>query len=41
MMKWGTLCLPKDFGGLGILDTRVMNDVLPGKWAWRILKANE
>ena len=41
MMKWENLCLPKDFGGMGIMDTRSMNKVLLGKWAWRMLRANK
>lgn len=41
MVKWPNLCLPTDFGGLGILDTRLMNDALIGKWGWRMLKADE
>lgn len=30
MMKWDHLCIPKDFGGLGILNTRFINEVLLG-----------
>jgi hypothetical protein len=26
MTKWGILCLPEDYGGLGILNTRLMNE---------------
>jgi len=35
------MCLPKDFGGLGIMNTRVMDEALLGKWVWRMLKAEE
>lgn len=36
MMKCEALCRPKDFGGLGFANTRVMNIVLLGKWIARI-----
>ena len=32
MVKWGTLIRPKDFGGVGVLDTRIMNTCLLVKW---------
>lgn len=41
MAKWEHLCIPKDMGGLGILNTRTMNEALLGKWVWRILKADK
>lgn len=31
MVKWENLCIPKDYGVLGIVNTRVMNDALLGK----------
>jgi len=37
MIRWNQLCLPKDFGGIGILNTRLLNDALLLKWVWRIL----
>lgn len=36
MMKWDDMCRPKDFGGLRVINTRVMNDCLITKWIWRI-----
>lgn len=41
MMKWDNICIPKDFGGLGGLDTGLMNEALLGKWVWKILMAKE
>lgn len=41
MVKWKNACLPKDFGGLGILNTRLMNEALLIKWIWRILSNRE
>jgi hypothetical protein len=35
MMKWENVCLPKDFGGLGITNTRLLNALIL-KWAWRL-----
>lgn len=35
------MCLPKDFGGLGIINTRILNDALLLKWVWRILEQKE
>jgi len=36
MMKWENVCLPKDFGGTGIINTRLFNEALLLKWVWRI-----
>ena len=32
MIKWEALNRPKEFGGLGFLDVRVMNICLMAKW---------
>lgn len=36
MAKWEMVCRPKDQGGLGIINTRLMNDCLLVKWIWKI-----
>jgi hypothetical protein len=36
MIIWPIVCLPKDQGGLGILDLDVMNISLLSKWLWRL-----
>jgi hypothetical protein len=36
MVDWPTVCKPKVFGGLGILNTRLMNEALMLKWIWKI-----
>ena len=41
MVKWEQLCVPKDFGGLGIINTRTFNDAIILKWAWRLLVDRE
>ena len=33
-VKWETVCLPKQNGGLGIKDIRTFNKALLGKWRW-------
>jgi hypothetical protein len=34
----GLNCLPKDQGGLGIMNTKFMNIALMVKWIWRLFK---
>jgi hypothetical protein len=36
-IKWDTICLPKNKGGLGVRDIRVVNISLLTKWRWRLL----
>ena len=36
MIKWGALAVPKEFGGLGFVDTRTMNIVLLSKWTFKL-----
>lgn len=33
-VKWDTVCLPKEKGGLGIRDIKNFNLALLGKWRW-------
>ncbi|CAN0872181.1 LINE-1 retrotransposable element ORF2 protein [Linum grandiflorum] len=35
MVSWDNVKVPKERGGLGILDLRCMNKALLGKWLWR------
>jgi hypothetical protein len=35
MVDWATVCKPKQFGGLGILNTKTMNIALMLKWIWK------
>jgi hypothetical protein len=32
MVKWDVLARPKEFGGLGFTDTRLMNQCLLSRW---------
>ncbi|GMI89291.1 hypothetical protein HRI_002598400 [Hibiscus trionum] len=34
-IKWETLCLPKEAGGLGLMDFDNMSEALRSKWLWR------
>jgi hypothetical protein len=36
-LKWGEVCKPKDLGGLGIINSSVLNASLLLKWLWRLL----
>ncbi|XP_028246783.1 uncharacterized protein LOC114424118 [Glycine soja] len=35
-VKWDTVCLPKEVGGLGIKDINFFNLSLLGKWKWSL-----
>ena len=35
-VKWETVCLPKEHGGLGVKDINVFNASLLGKWKWNL-----
>lgn len=36
MIKWEALAAPKEFGGLGFVDTRNMNTALLVKWIFKL-----
>ncbi|MCH79282.1 cysteine-rich receptor-like protein kinase [Trifolium medium] len=36
-ISWKTICLPKEYGGLGVRQLREFNIALLGKWCWRML----
>ena len=41
MVKWPALSRPKEFGGLGFLDVRVMNKCLLAKWIDKLERGND
>jgi len=41
MVKWAALNRPKEFGGLGFLDVRVMNKCLLAKWIDKLERGND
>lgn len=41
MASWEAITNPKDFGGLGIINTRRMNNCLLVKWIWRIVNRED
>ena len=36
LVKWQTVCMPKEQGGLGIIDLDLMNIALLSKWLWKM-----
>jgi hypothetical protein len=41
MASWESLCRPKDQGGLGIINTQIMNECLLTKWIWKISRGSD
>ena len=41
MVKWDLICRPKSMGGLGIINTLVLNKCLMIKWWWKIMFLEE
>jgi hypothetical protein len=41
MIKWENVCLPRDFGGAGVINTRHFNEALILKWVWRLQNLEE
>lgn len=39
LVKWQSICRPKTHGGLGILNTSIMNKCLIIKWWWKIVSS--
>ncbi|KEH35783.1 hypothetical protein MTR_3g102690 [Medicago truncatula] len=40
-VKWSVVCQPKEMGGLGVKDVRLMNLSLLAKWRWRLLNGED
>ena len=38
-VKWETVCLPKEDGGLGVKDINSFNLSLLGKWKWNLFQS--
>ena len=36
LVQWQKVCMPKDQGGLGVIDLEKMNIALLGKWIWKL-----
>jgi hypothetical protein len=41
MVDWATVCKPRELGGLGILNTKLMNIALMLKWIWKLYQGAE
>jgi hypothetical protein len=37
-VKWSAVCRSKQFGGLGIINTQILNECLLTKWVWKLYK---
>jgi hypothetical protein len=37
LVSWQEICKPKDQGGLGVMNTKLMIQALMIKWIWRML----
>ncbi|GAU17363.1 hypothetical protein TSUD_232390 [Trifolium subterraneum] len=40
-IKWDTICLQREHGGLGVRRLKEFNISLLGKWVWRLLEAGD
>jgi hypothetical protein len=40
LVRWSDVCLPKDQGGLGILNLDLMNIALLSKWIWKLFNGS-
>ena len=36
MVNWQDICKPKDLGGLGVINTKLMKTALMLKWIWKL-----
>jgi hypothetical protein len=41
MLKWSVVCRPREFGGLGIINTQILNECLMVKWIWKLYQQKE
>lgn len=41
IVNWGAVCRPKDYRGLGVINTRLMNECFLCKWWWRMSRAKD
>ncbi|KAK1692879.1 hypothetical protein QYE76_009576 [Lolium multiflorum] len=41
LVNWPSVCRPKEFGGLGLLNTKKMNVALLLKWIWRLYQEED
>ena len=36
LVNWKAICRPKDYGGLGVINTKLFNNCLLSKWFWKL-----
>ncbi|KAK1306625.1 hypothetical protein QJS10_CPA10g00313 [Acorus calamus] len=41
LVKWSSVCCPKQMGGLGVINLEHFNQVMPLKWSWQWLERRE
>ena len=41
MVNWPAVCRPKEFGGRGITNSKIMNEALMLKWIWKIYQMED
>jgi hypothetical protein len=41
MINWQAVCRPKDFGGLGLINSRIFNECLMSKWIWKLYQQKD
>ena len=40
MVNWPAVCRPKECGGLGLTNTKLMNKALMIKWIWKLFSGD-
>jgi hypothetical protein len=41
LLNWPTMCRPKELGGLGLTNTKLLNIALMMKWIWKLLQFDD
>jgi hypothetical protein len=41
MVRWDVVCRPREFGGLGILNTQIFNEYMMAKWIWKLYEQKD
>jgi hypothetical protein len=41
MVRWAAVCRPREFGGMGILNTQIFNECMMAKWIWKLYQQKD
>jgi hypothetical protein len=41
MVRWDAIYRPREFGGLGILNTQIFNEYMMAKWIWKLYEQKD